>query len=258
MGCVAREIQMASSLSGVAWTAAAGYSARSMPVPPLGHERVRCFRLGDWVVEPQLGQMSCDERAVRVRPRAMELLACLAASGGDVVSRQQLIDQVWRTSFVSDNVVSQVVTELRQALGDDARRPAYIQNVPRRGYRLVARVTYLEGEALGGGPASQFTLASDLATHALRPGENLVGRGSGADIRIDLSEVSRSHARIVVEGSAVTIEDLGSKNGTFVNGKRISGLQPLAEGDEVRFGSPAARFRFGTSGDATRTAEVIL
>ncbi len=229
-----------------------------MPLPQLGDASLRSFRLGHWLVEPKLGQISCGERTVRVRPRAMELLACLAAAGGDVVSRQQLIDTVWRTSFVSDNVVSQVVTELRQALGDDARRPTYIQNVPRRGYRLVARVTYLEGEPVGGGQTSQFTLASGLATHALKPGGNLVGRGSSADIRIDLSEVSRSHARIVVEGGTVTIEDLGSKNGTFVNGRRISGLHPLAEGDEVRLGSPAARFRLELTSDAVRTAEVIL
>lgn len=227
-----------------------------MPFPGAAEDTLRRFRLGEWLVEPKLGQISCDRRTVRLRPRAMDVLVCLAASAGDVVPRQQIIDAVWRTSFVSENVVSQVITELRQALGDSARNPSYIDNVPRRGYRLVARVSSLDS---GRSPAAEepvFTLTSAYATHPLGRGVHSVGRGSDVDIRIDLFEVSRSHARIVVEGSTATIEDLGSKNGTFVNGRRISGPTRLAEGDEVRLGSAAARFRFGRAGEPTHTAQV--
>jgi pSer/pThr/pTyr-binding forkhead associated (FHA) protein len=127
-----------------------------------------------------------------------------------------------------------------------------------RGYRPVARVTFVDGGAIHGVQAPQFTLASRLTTYPLRVGESVVGRGTGADIFIDQAEVSRRHARIAVERESATIEDLGSKNGTFVNGRRISGPQRLAEGDDVQFGSPAARFRFGVAGDITRTAEVPI
>jgi DNA-binding winged helix-turn-helix (wHTH) protein len=229
-----------------------------MPIPGSGEEFLRSFRLGDWLVEPRLGQISRDDRTVRLRPRAMEVLVLLAAADGDVVSRRQIIDAVWRTSFVSDNVVSQVVTELRQAFGDDARHPRYIQNVPRRGYRLVARVTDLDEEPPTGGQQPEFALASGHVTHPVGQGETVVGRGSAADIRIDLTEVSRRHARIVVQGSTATIEDLGSKNGTFVNGLRIAEPTRLAEGDEVQFGSAAARFRFARAGEPTQTAQVVL
>ena len=69
-----------------------------------------------------------------------------------------------------------------------------------------------------------------------------VGR-EGCDVNIDDSEVSRRHAAIRREGDAVVIEDLGSTNGTFVNGERISGSQSLSEGDEVRFGATVWRLQ---------------
>lgn len=183
----------------------------------------------------------------------------LAAAAGDVVSQQRLIEEVWSASFVSVNVVSQVIGELRRALCDDARRPTYIQNVPRRGYRLVASVSFLDADRQSNrGDGTRFVLTSPLATHALQAGENVIGRSATADIRIDAPQASRRHARIVVGPRGATIEDLGSKNGTLVNGRRIAGPQLLVEGDEVQLGSPAARFRFRRAEEPTRTAPVAL
>jgi DNA-binding winged helix-turn-helix (wHTH) protein len=212
------------------------------------------FRLGDWLFEPTLGQISCGKRTVRLRPRAVEVLSCLAASPGAVVSRDRLIDAVWRTSHVSENVVSQVITELRAAFGDDARSPCYIQNIPRRGYRLVAPVGRLDQDASVLDDLSLYILAAAGIQFALVRGENLVGRSSGADLRINMTQVSRLHARIVVRGRAATIEDLESKNGTFINGERISKPTRLAIGDEIGFGPGSASFRFVLAGEPTLPA----
>ena len=72
-------------------------------------------------------------------------------------------------------------------------------------------------------------------------------------VQIDRTEVSRCHARIVVEGTTATVEDLGSKNGTYLNGRRL--LQPavLADGDEIWIGRSVARFRFVAEGEPTAT-----
>ena len=101
----------------------------------------QAFRLGDWLVEPTLDRISRDGNVVQLRPRAMDVLACLAAAGGELAGKWDLIDAVWRTEFVSDHALTQVIAELRAALGDSARNPTYIENIPRRGYRLVAAVT---------------------------------------------------------------------------------------------------------------------
>ncbi len=90
------------------------------------------------MVEPTLDRITHDGREVRLRPRAMDVLTVLAVSAGKLVSKRDLIDEVWRTEFVSDHALTQVIAELRAALGDDAGSPSFIENIPRRGYRLVA------------------------------------------------------------------------------------------------------------------------
>ena len=86
----------------------------------------------------------------------------------------------------------------------------------------------------------------------LAEGENVVGRGHEADVRIPLSEVSRRHARVMVEASRVTIEDLGSRNGTFVRGLAVEKPTPLADGDEVGFGPERTIFCAPSASTATK------
>jgi DNA-binding winged helix-turn-helix (wHTH) protein len=224
--------------------------------PNAGDGSPEAFWLGDWLVEPRLAQISRGEMKIRLRPRALDVLTCLAGAPGDVVSKREIMDAVWRTSFVTDNVVSQVITELRTALGDDARSPRYIENIPRRGYRLLAPVRPREAAVSVTHDEPEYVLVSADRTHPLRRGETLIGRGFAAGIRVDRPEVSRTHALIIVEGGTATIEDLGSKNGTMVNGRRITRRTGLSAGDEVHLGSPAVILRFGPSSEPTATVEV--
>ncbi len=102
--------------------------------PSLQHE----FRLGEWVVQPQLNLITSLNGTVHLEPKMMELLVYLAQHRGEVVSKDQLIQRVWANAYVEDAVLTSAIWKLRQALGDDAQNPLYIQSIPKRGYRLIA------------------------------------------------------------------------------------------------------------------------
>jgi pSer/pThr/pTyr-binding forkhead associated (FHA) protein len=85
-------------------------------------------------------------------------------------------------------------------------------------------------------------------------GANIIGRGTDTSIWIDAPGVSRHHARILIKGDEATIEDLGSKNGTYVAGVRVTAPQRLDDGDQIRLGSVVVKFRIPGLSAATETA----
>ena len=105
------------------------------------------FRLGEWLVEPRRDQVIGADQRIKIEPRAMRLLICLSEHPGEVVTREQLLEEVWQGAFVSDEVLTSAVRKLRKALGDDAHAPRFIQTLPGEGYRLnapVSRITTKE------------------------------------------------------------------------------------------------------------------
>ena len=101
------------------------------------------FQLGPWLVRPSLNSISRNGNHLRLEPKAMEVLVCLAQSGGNVVSKEKLIGEVWSDTFVSDDALIRCVSGLRRALEDDAKSPRMIETIPKRGYRLLERVELL-------------------------------------------------------------------------------------------------------------------
>jgi TolB-like protein/Tfp pilus assembly protein PilF len=99
------------------------------------------FQLGAWRVQPQLNQLGCDERTIRLEPKMMQVLVCLAQRPGEVVSKEQLVQEVWRGTFVTDDVLIRCVSQLRKVFGDSAAKPAFIETIPKSGYRLLVPVT---------------------------------------------------------------------------------------------------------------------
>jgi TolB-like protein/DNA-binding winged helix-turn-helix (wHTH) protein len=99
------------------------------------------LRVGEWRVDPDLDELSREGQTIRVEPRTMRLLMRLAAHAGRVVDVQQLLEEVWPNVIVTQGSLYQAVAQLRQILGDDRDHPAYIENLPRRGYRLIAPVS---------------------------------------------------------------------------------------------------------------------
>ena len=98
-------------------------------------------QIGDWTVNSQSGEISRDGETTKVEVRTMRLLVCLAERAGEVVSSEELLSKVWNDVIVTQDSVYQSVATLRRLLGDDPKRPTYIETVPRLGYRLVAKVT---------------------------------------------------------------------------------------------------------------------
>lgn len=116
------------------------------------------FNLGEWQVEPELNIITCAGREIRLEPTVMTLLVCLSERAGAVVSKDELIRQVWMERCVTDGVLTTSIWELRRALGDDAKNPRFIQTVPRKGYRLIAPVsTQAETPAPAPLPSSPIT-----------------------------------------------------------------------------------------------------
>ncbi len=160
------------------------------------------FRLGDWRVQPTLCRLSQDGRTVQVRPKVMDLLVFLARSPGAVISKEALLNEVWRTEAVSESALTRTVTELRQALGDNAERPHILETIPKRGYRLIAPVSDAEAS-----PPS----AGDVGSRAW-PG--------------------RAYALILV--SLIGLVVAGTLFASSVFGKRAGILTPAAESGAVR------------------------
>lgn len=100
----------------------------------------RAFRIEGWLVEPSLNEISAGDLVHHLEPKVMELLVLLSERPGEVVAKETLIERLWPERAVTDAVITTTVWELRRALGDDAKKPRYIQTIPRRGYRLIAAV----------------------------------------------------------------------------------------------------------------------
>jgi len=98
------------------------------------------FRLGSWLVDPSLDTISRGTQSIKLEPRMMRLLTCLADAPGIVISQERLLAEVWAGVVVGPASVYQAVSQLRRLLGDTDREPSYIATVPRKGYRLIAPV----------------------------------------------------------------------------------------------------------------------
>ena len=111
-------------------------------------------RIGEWWVEPDTNEIRRNGEAVRLEPKAMEVLVYLADRPGRVVTRDELLSAVWPGVVVSDDTLTQAVIKLRRALQDSAKAPAYIETISKRGYRLVAPVTDVPQSSAAAGTGS--------------------------------------------------------------------------------------------------------
>lgn len=147
------------------------------------------FRLGDRLVRPGLNRIEGPAGAVQLEPRVIEVLVHLAARRGGVVSKEELVREVWEGRYVSDDVVWRSIGELRRALGDDARRPGCIETVAKRGYRLVVPVepvgeAALPPAALGRDETTSGVSPTSAAPEPLRPG-SAAGSSEAAPSRVE-------------------------------------------------------------------------
>jgi DNA-binding winged helix-turn-helix (wHTH) protein len=198
---------------------------------------------GEFELDRERRQLLRSGRPVPLEPKAYELLSLLVERRPRALSRPQIRDVVWPGVFVSESTLNQSVNSIRQALDDDARRPRFIRTAHGFGYAFCgeARVTE-DGPPRDVSGALPRLVWGDRVL-PLTAGENLIGRDKEAAVCLDAASVSRHHARILVEGPRATLEDLGSKNGTRLNGEPVRGARELRDGDAVRLGDVQVLFR---------------
>ena len=194
-----------------------------------------------------------DSEPVHLSPKAFHLLRLLIEARPKVLTKTELMEQLWPDAFVVEANLPVLVGEVRTATGDGGNGSPVIKTHHGVGYSFAATTT--EMGSIGGMQA--VPEGPRLVLHVigrrimLIPGINTVGRDHDANVHLNDASVSRAHARIVVEASKATVEDLASKNGTWVNGVPTHESKALTDGDELMFGSVRARFVIERPDDPT-------
>ncbi len=201
------------------------------------------IRFGDFVLDSSTRQLEKGEEQIHLTGKAFQLLVLLAAERPKVISKKEIYDTLWPDVYVQEANIKNLIAELRDALGDEV-----IRTERGAGYAFAPEAT--DEVALSG---SRFSVVINGVAFALREGRNIIGRESDADIRLALPAVSRRHAAIVIEGEDARVQDLGSRNGTFLNGEKLEAARPLRSGDEIRIAQTAIRFQIAP-GSARPTA----
>lgn len=201
------------------------------------------YAFGSFVLDVGRRQLLEHGQEVHLSPKALLLLQALLEVRPKAVSRAGIHDRLWPNTFVVDSNVGAIVNEVRRAIGDTAQSSRFIRTVHGYGYAfhadedavppqiVVARVVWSDREA------------------PLVSGSNVIGRDVKARVHVDDRTVSRRHATITIDASGATLEDLGSKNGTFIEGRRIA--HPVQLRDDTSFEVGSVRMVFRTTGDGS-------
>jgi len=207
-------------------------------------------RFGAFSFDDTTRELRCGGQLVHLSPKAFELLAVLLRARPGAVSKTDLHSTLWPNTFVTDGSLAVLITEVRRALGDSAQRPTFIRTVNRFGYAFV-------GDERSEQPPHEsrcyLEWGSDRAR--LKTGENVIGRDPDAEIYFEGVGVSRRHACIELRDGAAVLRDLGSKNGTFLDGARVTSPTLLHDGVEIRLGAILTVFRQMSLPPPTQTVD---
>ncbi len=211
-------------------------------------------RFGSFEFDPVRRLIVREGRDVHLTPKAFDLLALLILEAPRVVPKAELHQRLWPKVIVSDATLVGLVKELRHAL-DDLDQDAPI-------IRTSHRVGYAFNAATVGAPqdlaAIHHWILKGKSRFPLPVGESLIGRDPLSAIWLDYMSVSRRHARITVSEKGALLEDLGSKNGTRVREKPLTGAIVLQDGDSVRVGQILVSYRVFAAGMPTATQASFL
>jgi len=215
---------------------------------------------GDCVFDSELRLLLRGGAPVHLTPKGLRLLELLLEKRPRPVSKQEIRDAVWPSTAVAEGSLANLVFEVRTALGDDPREPACVRTVHGFGYAFCGAAEAAPGAETraGGVVLTSHRLVAAGGEFDLDEGENLIGRDSDCTVRIRSTTVSRHHARILVRGDQVLVEDLGSKNGTFLSGARVERPTPLKDGDALQIGSIRAIYRSLRPESATDTFRMTI
>ena len=198
---------------------------------------------GEFELDPDARELRRGGTPVLLSPKAYQLLDLLVASRPKALSKSALQEQLWPDTFVVEKNIVNLIAEIREALGDDAAHPRFIRTVHRFGYAFRNPSEERPGERQRPPvPVPRFRVVWPGGRAGLGDGEHVLGRDPDLELFLDAPDVSRRHARISIAGEEATIEDLDSRNGTFVSDRRLESAVPLADGDSIRIGSVRLTF----------------
>jgi DNA-binding winged helix-turn-helix (wHTH) protein len=209
---------------------------------------------GEWRLDPDARQLCRGNEPVHVSPKAFELLKLLVEHRPQALSKTDLHAAIWPATFVSEASLAQLVSEIRAAIGDNAHEPRFLRTVHGFGYAFASDEADVSRRPKGQGAADvTYWLRLVSRDVQLRQGENVLGRDPAATVGLESLRISRYHARIVLIGNEAILEDLGSKNGTYLHGRQLAAPARLQHGDEIRVGPFSLTFHVSSPGAATET-----
>jgi DNA-binding winged helix-turn-helix (wHTH) protein len=211
------------------------------------------LQFAEFVVDSDARQVMRGREPVHCSRKAFDALCLLLEKRPNAVSKEALHERLWPGTHVVDANLSVTMAEVRRVLGDDPQAPRFIRTLHRVGYAFFAETIDL---APPPPVAPRGWLLWNVRVLPLHDGDNLIGRGPGSAVWLDVSGVSRRHARIRMNGGDAVLEDLGSKNGTLVNGHAIAGPTPLHDGDAIQLGPATVQFRTASGASATATVKL--
>jgi DNA-binding winged helix-turn-helix (wHTH) protein len=197
------------------------------------------FSFGEFELDVAAFSLRRSGKRVKLEKIPMEVLILLVSRRGNLVSRKEMRELLWgpRVFVEHDSAINTAIRKIRHTLDDDADTPRFVETVVGKGYRFVASVTRrstsLSGRGMG---TSSHAVFRGKQEFALKDGENLLGREPDAQIRVDHPSVSRRHAKIVLRAGRAMLEDLDSRNGTFINGRKLEASTELEHGSIIGLG----------------------
>jgi len=201
----------------------------------------------DYVLDTDTRELSRGGKRVHIEPKAFQLLELLIAARPTALSKSKLQDELWPRTYVSERSLAGLVADLRTAIGDRAQKPRFLRTVHRFGYAFCGEATTIA--AVPHRSDFHCRLVWGDREVALSEGENVLGRDPAVAVWIDMNSVSRRHARIILSDGRATLEDLGSRNGTYLGDRRVAVPTHLSNGDQIKMGEARLVFRcFGKMG----------
>lgn len=193
------------------------------------------FCFDDFCFDTDQRLLSRGDHPVRLTPRAFRLLELLLMRHPKAVSKAELLDSVWSGAIVEEANLKTLVREIRQALDERGGDSRAIRTVFGFGYAFSAPVRVEEESPVV--PLVLLRWAEGVVR--LPAGTHILGRAGTCTVMIDSPSVSREHARLAVSPDALLLTDLGSKNGTFVEGSRLHDTTPLLDCSRITIGEVA-------------------
>jgi DNA-binding winged helix-turn-helix (wHTH) protein len=210
-------------------------------------------RFGECLLDTDSRQLFRGKEEVHLSPKAFELLMLLVTGRPRALSKRELHEAIWPATFVTDDSLARLITEIRATIGDDAREARFVRTVYGFGYAFTGSAAALRdsGDQLSSAPKCWLTCEGREIL--LTEGQNIIGRDPKAVVRLDSARISRRHARILINDFDAILEDAGSKNGTYLRAEQITAPARLSDGDEIRIGPFVLTFHAGSAVTPTET-----